>query len=92
MNKPLKTGAKIIASLLFVLLFTRLWLARPDLFPKIPNSISERLVVLYGAQNAEQVADLELLVGVLGASLALLTILLLGKILEIIFRVARINP
>lgn len=44
------------------ILLTRLWLNNPDLLP-IPGSISERLVRVYGAQDAEQVADLEILIG-----------------------------
>lgn len=42
---------------------TRLWLAHPGLFPEFPKPIAEYFVHLYGAQNAEQVADLELLIG-----------------------------
>ncbi len=42
---------------------TDLWLTRPDLFPRIPPSFAENAVRLYGAENAEQVSDLEMLIG-----------------------------
>lgn len=42
---------------------THLWLTRPDLFPQIPPSFAEKAVRLYGAENAEQVSDLEMLLG-----------------------------
>jgi hypothetical protein len=53
-----------VAWVLFVsVLLTRLWLAHPDVFPSIPIPIAEYLVRAYGAQNAEDVADLEILIG-----------------------------
>jgi hypothetical protein len=80
MSKPLRLGVKFVASLLFVLLFTRLWLTKPYLFPQIPESIAKQLVELYGAQNAEQVADLEIIIGLIGSFIVLLALLILAKV------------
>lgn len=43
-------------------LLARLWLTRPEIFPAFPKPLAEYLVTLYGAQNAEEIADLELVV------------------------------
>jgi hypothetical protein len=87
MNKSLRLVVKFVAGLLFVLLFTRIWVTKPDFFPKIPDSISEQLVALYGAQNAEQVADLELLIGLLGSFLVLLALILLAKVVKKLLKI-----
>lgn len=87
MSKPLQIGMKLVAGLFFVLFCTRLWLTRPNLFPQIPESISKRLVALYGAQNAEQVADLELIIGLLGSLVALLALVLLAKVVKKLLKV-----
>jgi len=42
---------------------THLWLTRSDWFPPFPQSLAEKSVRLYGVGNAEQLADLELLIG-----------------------------
>lgn len=63
----MKRIARSIALLLWVfiatVLTTRFWLTHSALFPAIPKPVSTYLVTLYGAQNAEDVADLELLLG-----------------------------
>lgn len=41
---------------------TRTWLVYPDVFPAIPASLAETLATAYGARNAEEVADLEMLI------------------------------
>lgn len=43
------------------------WLVNhfPEYFPTLPQGLAIKLVELYGAQNAEQVADLEVIVGFL---------------------------
>ena len=60
-------GTQIALAGLWILvssaLLTRLWLAHPELFPTFPTPLAEYLVNVYGAQNAEEVADLEILVG-----------------------------
>ncbi len=43
-------------------LLARLWLTQPEIFPAFPKPLAEYLVTLYDAQNAEEVADLELVV------------------------------
>jgi hypothetical protein len=42
---------------------TRLWLTHPDIFPAFHKPLAEYLITLYGAQNAEEVADLEIVLG-----------------------------
>ncbi|KQO79826.1 hypothetical protein ASF29_22550 [Rhizobium sp. Leaf262] len=53
---------------------THLWRTRPDWFPQFPQPLAEKLVGLYGAENAEQVADLGLMIG-FGISTPLMIIL-----------------
>jgi hypothetical protein len=57
---------------------TRLWLTRPEIFPAFPKPLAEYLVKLYGAQNAEEVADLELLIGLCLSFAIVFAITLLG--------------
>jgi hypothetical protein len=59
--------------------FTHLWLTRPDWFPQFPQPLAEKLADLYGAENAEQVADLEMLIG-FGISLPLMIVLTYGAL------------
>lgn len=42
---------------------TRWWLTHPDVMPRLPESFWVSLIQLYGSQNCEELADLELLVG-----------------------------
>ena len=42
---------------------TRWWLTNPDVMPRLPESFWLSLIQLYGSQNGEELADLELLVG-----------------------------
>ena len=63
MNKTLKATLLTFWVLGASIVLTRFWLTRPDLFPQFPQPLAEKLVTLYGAENAEQVADLELLIG-----------------------------
>ncbi len=58
---------------------THIWLTRPDLLPPFPSSVAEPLVSLYGAENAEEVADLEMLIG-FGLSIPLVAIMTFGAI------------
>ncbi|MCM2440830.1 hypothetical protein HGO34_14005 [Agrobacterium vitis] len=64
------------------LLLTRLWLSYPNVAP-LPRSLAEYLVQLYGAQNAEQVADLEILIGL---AITLPTVSFLTFLMILIFR------
>lgn len=65
----MKRWARALALILWVVvvssLLTRFWILHPDLFPDFPKSVAEYLVELYGARNAEQIADLEILLGLL---------------------------
>lgn len=45
------------------LVFTWIWNNYPNFFPSIPQSLALRLIELYGAENQEQVADLEIWIG-----------------------------
>ena len=63
MSKPIQISLACLWILISSALFARLWLAHPELFPAFPTTLAEYLVNLYGAQNAEEVADLEILVG-----------------------------
>jgi len=45
------------------LFITKLWTDHPSILPELPIAFSERLAEIYGARNAEDVADLEILLG-----------------------------
>ncbi|MBT0961014.1 hypothetical protein [Denitromonas iodatirespirans] len=53
---------------------TRLWFAYPDIFPALPGPWVSYLLDAYGAQNAEDVADLEILIG-LAVSIPVVTLM-----------------
>lgn len=74
MSKGLKTTLTILWVLVASSVLTHLWLTRPDWFPQFPQPLAETLVGLYGAENAEQVADLELMIG-FGISIPLMIVL-----------------
>ena len=62
----------------------RLWLVRTDLFPPVPQPFAIWLTEQYGATNAEEIRDLEVLLGLGGAfiimtSLTFLALALLRK-------------
>lgn len=63
MKKPFRVLLFLVWVIAISAIITRFWLLYPDYFPSIPASFAEYLASLYGAQNAEQVADLELLIG-----------------------------
>jgi len=63
MKRPTQAVALIFWIVIASVLLTRLWLIHPEMFPEFPKPIAEYLATLYGAQNAEDVADLEILVG-----------------------------
>ncbi|MDA8521772.1 hypothetical protein [Acidovorax sp. NCPPB 4044] len=42
---------------------TGVWIRHPDWFPAAPPALAHRLAQIHGAENAEQVADLEMLPG-----------------------------
>lgn len=65
----MKRTVQAVALALWVIvasgLLTRLWLIHPEMFPEFPKAVAEYLAALYGAQNAEDIADLEILLGLL---------------------------
>ena len=63
MSKAIQISLAGLWILVSSALLTRLWLTHPGLFPTFSTPLAEYLVNLYGAQNAEEVADLEILVG-----------------------------
>jgi hypothetical protein len=65
MKKTLQCFALIFGILIVSGLMTRLWLMHPECFPAFPGSWAEYLSALYGAKNAEEIADLEILIGFL---------------------------
>ncbi|MES5097302.1 hypothetical protein ABUK73_03635 [Agrobacterium sp. BA1120] len=74
MRKPAEIALLSIWVLVASSVLTHLWLTRPDWFPQFPQPLAEKLVGLYGAENAEQVADLELMIG-FGISIPLTIVL-----------------
>lgn len=60
---------------------TRLWLTRPEMFPDFPKPVAEYLVRLYGAGNAEEIADLEILIGLILSVPFVAALTLLGWLL-----------
>jgi hypothetical protein len=83
MTKLGRIAALLLCLFIASALLARIWLNYPDLFPEIPRPIAERLVHLYGAQNAEEIADLEILIG-LGLSMVFIS--MLGLIAWMIWR------
>ncbi|MGI2035195.1 hypothetical protein ACRQ1B_22695 [Rhizobium panacihumi] len=74
MRKPFLFLLFLVWVIAISALLTRFWLLYPDYFPAVPVSVAEYLASLYGAQNAEQVADLELLIG-FGVSIPLVALI-----------------
>ncbi|NML13430.1 hypothetical protein [Azohydromonas caseinilytica] len=60
MKKGLRLGLAILWVLSATILLTRLWLANPGAFPQVPQPFALWLVELYGSQNGEELADLEM--------------------------------
>jgi hypothetical protein len=65
MKRPAKAVLIALWVVIASVLLTRLWIAHPEIFPEFPKPLSEYLASMYGAQNAEDIADLEVLVGLL---------------------------
>lgn len=63
MKKPLAFLMLGLFILVVSGLLTKLWLTNASMLPTIPSQLSEQLTSLYGATNAEDVADLEILIG-----------------------------
>ncbi|WHA40640.1 hypothetical protein [Agrobacterium larrymoorei] len=65
-------------------ILTGLWLRQILPLPKISAEFAAKLVELYGAENAEQIADLELILGFLiflpGVALATLAFIYLRQV------------
>jgi len=57
---------------------TRLWLTHPDAVPRFPESFWLRLINLYGSQNGEVLADLELLIALILSSVVVSLFTLFG--------------
>jgi hypothetical protein len=55
------TGLFAFTSML-ALVIGRLWVGNPEIFPSLPSALWNWLDARYGSADAEQVADLELLV------------------------------
>ncbi|MCQ8895234.1 hypothetical protein NQT62_02125 [Limnobacter humi] len=61
---PLSTERGLLALIFFAsLLTTWYWTNYPGFLPDVPEWLGLKLVQLYGAENAEQIADLEVIVG-----------------------------
>ncbi len=76
MSKAIQISLAGLWILVSSALLTRLWLAHSEIFPTFPKPLAEYLVNLYGTQNAEGVADLEIFVG-LCISLLIVSVLTL---------------
>jgi hypothetical protein len=63
MKRPILAVALVLWIVAASLLLTRFWLIHHEMFPEFPRPIADYLVLLYGAQNAEEVGDLEILIG-----------------------------
>jgi ethanolamine ammonia-lyase small subunit len=62
MTKLIRRGLVIVFVLLATLLIAHLWLTRPDMFPRLPERLWLSLDRLYGVQDGEDAADLEIVV------------------------------
>jgi len=62
MNKWVRLGLTFLWIVTATLITTRLWLTHPDSVPRFPESFWIWLIGIYGSQNGEELADLELLV------------------------------
>ena len=63
MKQPAKAVIFILWISIASMLLTRLWIIHPEIFLEFPKPFSEYLAVLYGVRGAEDIADLEILVG-----------------------------
>ncbi|MFV0663920.1 hypothetical protein [Denitromonas sp.] len=63
MKRLLRIAAILVWIALASVVLTRLWFAYPDFFPTLPAPWVDFLLDAYGAENAEDVADLEILIG-----------------------------
>ena len=63
MKKPIKIILFILWILVGSVLATRFWLTHPELFPDFPKPAAYFLIDLFGAQGPEEIADLEILTG-----------------------------
>lgn len=63
MKKTGRIALRFTFYLIATLALTRWWLRHPDAFPRFPTPFWIWLNDLYGTQNAEQAADLAILVG-----------------------------
>lgn len=79
----MKAFFSVVGVLLAALGLTAFWARHPDLLPTPPASVALWLSERYGAQDAEQVADLELLL-MFGLSL-----LLVAALTWVVARLAR---
>lgn len=63
MKRTAQAAVLVVWIVIASVLLTWLWITYPDIFPEFPKPIAEYLATLYGAQNAEEIADLEIFVG-----------------------------
>ncbi len=62
MNKGLRLGLVCLWTVIATLITTRLWLMHPDSVPRFPESFWIWLIEIYGSQDGEELANLEMLV------------------------------
>jgi hypothetical protein len=78
-RRSLSYALTFIGLIAAALLLTRFWISHHHLFPTIPASFGPWLTDLFGATNAESVADIEFLVGFMVFFVLLLLVLLVGR-------------
>ena len=74
MKKGFRLGLTCLWIVSATLIITHLWLTHPDSVPRFPESFWIWLIEIYGSQNGEELANLELLV-TFSISLVLVSVL-----------------
>jgi hypothetical protein len=81
MKRNLRFGMLCLWVVTATLGFSRLWLTHPDLIPRFPEPFWIWLIGIYGSQNGEELADLEMLVSLVVSFVAVLAFTYCGWLL-----------
>lgn len=78
MKKALSRSLMTVWVLVATIMLARFWLTYHYLFPQVPIPFFIWISEQYGAANGEEMADVELLVGLAGAFIVVLVVTLVG--------------
>ena len=81
MKRNLRFGLLCLWIATATLVISRLWLTHPDSIPRFPEPFWIWLIGIYGSQNGEELADLEMLVSLVVSFVAVLAFTSCGWLL-----------